>query len=283
MPELPEVETVVRDLIEHRLPGRMIVKAEVFWPRTVAIPDVPRFLARLKQQRILRITRAGKFIVFHLSGERALLIHLRMTGRLTFHGGDDPRDPHEHVILYLNDGRQLRFRDTRKFGRWYLVRDAEDIVKKLGPGPLDDTFNKELFASLFARKRRLLKPLLLDQTFIAGLGNIYVDEALWAAQLHPEERSERLSDQAIERLRCAIIQVLEEGIRNMGTSIGVSRVNFYSVGGRRGGHQDHLKVFRRTRQPCPRCQTPIQRIIVAQRSTHFCPACQKKSLARRLA
>jgi len=276
MPELPEVETVATDLKKYKLIGCTIVKAAVHWPRIIATPLASDFVKRIKGQTVQGISRIGKFIVLKLSKGDTLLIHLRMTGRLDLLPSDAPKDSHEHVVLQLSDGRDLRFRDTRKFGRWYLLQDPMEKLGTLGPGPFDDDFDEGAFINRFLKKNRALKPLLLDQSFIAGLGNIYVDEALWEAKLHPCESSTALKRNDIITLRAAILRVLKDGIENLGTSMGKSRVNFYSIGGRRGRHQDHLKAFRKTGQPCPRCKTPIQRIMVAQRSTHFCPQCQKK-------
>lgn len=275
MPELPEVETVVRDLRAGGLIGRRIEAASVTWPRIIAVPEATDFVATVTGLRFEDIARRGKYIVARLSGPRALLIHLRMTGRLTFVPAGTPRTKHEHVAFALEDGRELRFHDTRKFGRLYLVSDADAIVGHLGPEPLSDAFTARDFLRRMETRRGVLKPLLLDQEFVAGLGNIYVDEALWRARLHPQRRAEALTLEERRRLYRAIRAVLRQGVASMGTSLGVSKTNFYSVAGRRGRNQDRLKVFRRTGEPCPRCATPIRRMVVAQRGTHICPACQR--------
>jgi formamidopyrimidine-DNA glycosylase len=180
------------------------------------------------------------------------------------------------VILRLDDGRDLRFQDTRKFGRWYLVEDAQTRLGKLGPEPLETGFTAACLGNILAKHSRMLKPLLLDQHVIAGIGNIYVDEALWDASLHPCRLSNSLSRTDHGNLHRAIRRVLRRGIRAMGTSLGNASTNFYSVAGRPGRNQDGLRVFRRVGEPCPRCRTPIVRMLVAQRSSHVCPQCQKR-------
>ncbi len=275
MPELPEVETVVRDLRRRKLAGRKIEAVRVYWPRTLANLAPRRFCMLASGSTVQAVERYGKFIILSLSNSRYLLIHLRMTGRLDLKPHAELRDPHEHVVLCLDGGQDLRFRDTRKFGRFYLVRDPAEVTGKLGPDPVRDPFSLEMFRERIVSRCRQIKPLLLDQSFLAGLGNIYVDEALWEAGLHPLKRSDRLKQTEIEKLHRAIGTVLEAGIRNLGTSIGKSAVNFYSLGGRWGQNQDSLNVFRRTGRPCPRCRSRIIRLTVAQRSTHICPQCQK--------
>lgn len=280
MPELPEVETVVRDLREAGLPGRRILDARVRWRRSVAVPSAAAFTRRIRNQRIEAISRRAKFIVIQLSGGDTILVHLRMTGRLTLTPAQAPRDPHEHLILRLDNGSVLRFHDTRKFGRWYLLSDTSQKLGALGPEPFDPSFTGRRFAQRLAGRTGALKPLLLNQAFIAGLGNIYVDEALWDAKLHPLQSADRLKPTQVQALYRGIRKVLRRGIRNLGTSLGDGDSNFYSVGGRRGRAQDELRVFRKTGEPCPRCRTPIERIIVGQRSTHLCPKCQRAPVAK---
>ncbi len=275
MPELPEVETVVRGLRRARLVNRRILDTSIHWPRIVAKPALPEFRARLRGQTIRAITRRAKYIVITLSSGDTVFIHLRMTGALHFHPLGAPRDAHEHVVLTLDDQRELRYRDPRKFGRWTLISDPSSVIGDLGPEPLAASFTMAVLASRLRGRARALKPLLLDQTIVAGLGNIYVDEALWDANLHPLRRGNSLTRPELTRLHAAIGTVLRRGIRAQGTTLGKGSTNFYSVAGRRGRNQDGLKIFRRTGDPCPRCRTPITRIIVAQRSTHLCPKCQR--------
>jgi formamidopyrimidine-DNA glycosylase len=274
MPELPEVQTIVNDLGAARLKGRRITAAKVFWTRTIAEPTARAFCRRIKGQRIKTIRRRGKFIVFEfLSGDH-LLMHLRMSGRLHLVSPDRHRNTHEHVLLTLNGTQQLRFHDTRKFGRLYLTADPEHILGRLGPEPLARGFTSKKLIDRLAPRKRQLKPLLLDQTFIAGLGNIYVDEALWESKIHPCRTAATLTEKEMRALHRAIPLVLKRGLKNLGTSLGTGKANFYSIARHQGRNRDQLKVFRRTGRPCPRCRTKIQRIIVGQRSTHICSKCQ---------
>jgi formamidopyrimidine-DNA glycosylase len=281
MPELPEVETVVRDLRALGLAGRRVVRAEVHWGRTVSGQSPREFVHALRGLRIAHIRRRAKFIVVTFSGGLTLLVHLRMTGQFRLATPGEPRDAHEHVILGFDDGRELRFRDPRKFGRWVLTRDPGRVLGKLGPEPLGPQFRPGAFGQALRGRARLLKPLLLDQAFIAGLGNIYVDEALWGAQLHPCRRADTLTPAECAALFRAIRRVLQRAIRNRGTTLGVARSNFRGLQGH-GRHQLKLNVFHRTGRPCPRCGAAVVRLIVGQRSTHVCPACQpREAHARR--
>ena len=275
MPELPEVQTVVNDLIAAELPGQTITAARVYWPRTIAEPSARAFSRRMKGQTVAAIRRRGKFLVFDLMGGETMLIHLRMSGRLHLVPTATTRSKHEHVVISLDNGKQLRFHDTRKFGRIHLLDDTDGILGKLGPEPLEKGFSSSRFTAMLLARKRILKPLLLDQNFIAGMGNIYVDEALWDAGLHPCRRSDTLTKPEIKALHLAIPKVLKRGLKNLGTSLGTGKANFYSVARRSGRNSDQLNVFRRTGSACPRCNTAIERIIVGQRSTHICGKCQK--------
>lgn len=275
MPELPEVQTVVNDLMAAGIVGTTIKTARVFWPRTIAEPSAQIFCRRIIGRRVAAVRRRAKFIVFDFAGGGHLLVHLRMTGRLLLTSTALKRSKHQHVILGLENRRQLRFQDTRKFGRLYLVENTEKILGHLGPEPLADGFSAKNLAASLNATQRILKPLLLDQRFIAGLGNIYVDEALWESQIHPQRSSASLSEKEIRALHRAIRRVLRRGLQNLGTTLGTGQANFYSIAYNRGRNSDELKVFRRTDEPCPRCKTEITRIVVGQRSTHICPECQK--------
>jgi len=274
MPELPEVQTVVDDLVAAGLCGAAVTGVQIFWPGSIACPEPQLFTRQLVGQRLTRIRRRAKYIVFDFAGGASLLIHLRMTGRLHLIEPEAPRSKHEHVILSFDARRQLRLHDTRKFGRLYFVTEAASITGKLGPEPLERDFTAPAFTALVRARRRQLKPLLLDQSFVAGLGNIYADEALWQARLHPNRQAYTLSRGEAKALHRAVVGVLKRGIANRGTTLGEGATNFYSVGRRKGGNSGYLHVFRRTGLPCPRCKTPIQRILVGQRSTHICPRCQ---------
>jgi formamidopyrimidine-DNA glycosylase len=276
MPELPEVETVSRSL-QQALKGRRIATVtSIAWPRTIAAPVLPIFQERLRDRPILAVTRRAKYVLIHLDQDEALVVHLRMTGRLMVVGTDSKPDAHTHVVMALDNGQQLLFRDTRKFGRiWLLDRDGiAALDQKLGPEPLDTAFTTYDFRSLLRRRKGRLKPLLLDQSVIAGLGNIYVDEALWHAQLHPLQLSNTLDDEQLDRLYAAIRHVLSSSIENRGTTFADYRDGW----GFRGSNQDFLQVYDRSKQPCTRCGTPIERIIVAQRGTHVCPRCQQQTM-----
>lgn len=270
MPELPEVETVVRAL-RRPLVGRTIVGVRNDWPRHIALPAPDELAARLAGRRIEAIDRRGKYLVFSLSDDETLLIHLKMTGHLSVVPADEPPDPYAHTVFNLDDGREMRFRDPRKFGRVYLVRDPAQVTGPLGPEPLADDFSAEELAARLARRRRVLKPLLLDQTFIAGVGNIYADEALFDARLLPTRRSETLTADEIAALHAAIRRVLALGIAREGASIST----YVKPDGQKGDMQNEVAVFRRTGQSCYTCGGPIARIVLGGRSTHFCPNCQR--------
>jgi len=272
MPELPEVETVVRDLRPHLI-GRKIMKAQVRWQKTIAAPSARAFAKSIGGAKITAITRRAKYLIFHLTlgkQDKFLLVHLRMTGGFHLDAPKTPHDKHMHVIFKLSDGYELRFRDTRKFGRMWLVADPELVVGKLGPEPLD--ISPREFHALFGKRRGNLKPVLLDQTFIAGIGNIYADESLWYAKLHPLRRAESLTRDERARLYRAIRHVLARAIAVGGTSIDVM---YKRVNGASGGFQNSLRAFDQDKRPCRRCGTPILKIVVGQRGTHFCPTCQK--------
>ncbi len=276
MPELPEVETVVRGLREP-LVGRTILTAEFPKPagRMTNI-DSDTFAARLQGQRVRSLSRRAKYIVAALDRD-TLLVHLRMTGRLYIRQPQesDPADAYLRVRFTLDDGHELRFSDARKFGRVLLTDAPDSILPALGPEPLEPEFTLEAFAARLAGRKGVLKTLLLNQAFIAGVGNIYADEALNMARLHPLRTADSLSSAEIKRLYHAIRQALETGITMQGASI-----NWYrKPDGTKGEQQQHLRVYHDPRQEkdkrCPECGTPIQTMTVGQRGTHFCPKCQK--------
>ncbi len=274
MPELPEVQTVVDDLNAAGLAGATVTRVSVNWPKTVAGHTPEVFAAQLTGRRIASIRRRAKYIIFDLKPSGHLIVHLRMTGRFDLTHPRTRHNKHEHVLIGLGRQRQLRYIDPRKFGRFYLVRHPEEILASLGPEPLAPNFGARDLAARLGTRKRCLKPLLLDQTFIAGLGNIYVDEALWEAGLHPERRAHTLTEEQIRRLHRAIRKVLRRGLRNLGTTLGTGETTFYSIARNKGRNRDALQVFRRDGRPCPRCRQTISRIIVGQRSTHICRHCQ---------
>lgn len=271
MPELPEVETVVRELRlgsatrGASVVGRTIASVTVRWPRHIATPSARVLKQQLPGQTITGLARRGKYLIFELTRD-VLLIHLKMSGDLVRVGAGAPRDKHAHTIFHFTDGTALRFTDTRKFGKVYLVGRADDVVGRLGPEPLERAFTAARLGRMLADRRRLLKPLLLDQTFIAGLGNIYTDEALHLAGLHPQRVSDSLSAAEVRALWLGIRQALRTGLRHNGASIDWVY--------RGGGFQHFFRVYDQTGKPCRRCGTPIRRMLVGQRGTHFCPTCQ---------
>ncbi len=274
MPELPEVETIVRDMNSRAIRGCSIVAVSTGWKRTLSGMTPQSFKQRIAGAAIGGVSRRGKHIIIHLDGGSRLFIHLRMTGKLLFREAGFRPGPHDHAVFHLSDGRLLVFNDTRKFGRITLVSGDAAPTDGLGPEPLERCFTLRWFQTALATRSRRIKPLLLDQCFIAGLGNIYVDEALWEARIHPERIAASLTASEAVALRTAIRAVLRRGIRNCGTTLGSGATNFYSVAGHRGRNADQLRVFRRTGEPCPACGTAIKRLIVGQRSTHICPHCQ---------
>ncbi|MFO7936345.1 MAG: bifunctional DNA-formamidopyrimidine glycosylase/DNA-(apurinic or apyrimidinic site) lyase [Kiritimatiellia bacterium] len=276
MPELPEIETVIRDMKNRGIRGCSISSVYTGWPAIISDRTPDSFSQFLRQSIIEDVTRRGKYIIMHLSGSKRMLIHLRMTGKLFFQPENYKPGKHDHVVFSLSDRRKLVFNDTRKFGRITLFsKDEDSPISKLGPEPLNREFTASQLASSLKTRSRQIKPLLLDQSFIAGLGNIYTDEALWDARIHPERLSKSIAPDEAEALYKGIRTVLQRGIKNCGTTLGKGRTNFYSVAGRRGRNADELRVFRREGEPCPACGTPIKRILVGQRGTHFCPNCQR--------
>lgn len=270
MPELPEVENYRRDL-SQTLMGRRFTGVYVDWPNQVAIPSVDELTRRLPGQSPLSIDRRGKYLLFRLSNADTLLIHLKMSGRLYVGPASAPPDPHAHVVFRLDQGDELRFHDPRKFGRVYLVDAPMEVVGKLGPEPLDESFTVGQFAGMLADRRGRIKPLLLNQAFLAGLGNIYADEALHVAGLHPLRTADTLTLGEVEQLHAAIRSTLQNAIQHRGTSFD----GFYlDAQGEPGAYQARLRVYGRAGAPCRRCGALIERIVVGQRGTHVCPVCQ---------
>jgi len=270
VPELPEVETLVRILRTGSggappLPGRSIRDVTIGWPGHIARPDAAAFQEAIRGRRIHDVQRRGKYLVFPL-GDAAMLIHLKMSGDLTVVRTDSPGGRFEHTRFHLEDGWDLRFADARKFGKVFLLDDPSGVLGALGPEPMADGFTARVLRDRLRRHARALKPLLLDQTFIAGLGNIYADETLHRARLHPLRRSDRLSDDEARRLWRGIRAALRQGLRHNGASIDWVY--------RGGDFQNHFRVYQRTGEPCPVCGTRIRRIVVGQRGTHYCPSCQ---------
>lgn len=264
MPELPEIETIVRGL-QGPLVGRTFTRVTVLWPNSVRTP-IPDLLGRLPGQRIEALTRRGKYLRFHLSEGDALFLHLKMSGDLLVEPADAPLHPHVRTIFGLDNAHELRFKDTRKFGRVYLVDDPALVVGQLGPEPLAPEFTLDDFQALFRRRSGRLKPLLLNQTFIAGIGNIYADESCFVAGIDPRRPADSLSEAELARLYEAIRQVLARGIMLKGASLDTVY--------RGGEFQNHFQVYGRADRACYTCGAPIRRLVLGGRSTHFCPHCQ---------
>jgi formamidopyrimidine-DNA glycosylase len=264
MPELPEVETFARQL-KPVLVGKKIISADLRWNRTLATPSPGKFKEFVQGQRILDMGRRAKFLHIQLQ-DYSLLIHLRMSGDLLLRDSTTRPGKHDRLIIKLSDKQSLVFKDTRKFGRVWLTANPAEVLGRLGPEPFSRAFTSQWLYGALQRKRRQLKPLLLDQTFIAGLGNIYTDEALHLSKLHPGAASDSVTAPQAEALREAIRRVLREGIRRNGASIDWVY--------RGGEYQHYFRVYGRAGEPCPVCGTEIQRIVVGQRGTHICPQCQ---------
>ncbi len=274
MPELPEVETVKKTL-EKKLAGLTITGVEIMMPKVIREPEPRQFANLVTGKKITKLGRRGKYLLIYLSEFSVLVIHLRMTGRLVYTRPEDPPPRHTHVVFHLSDGCQLRFADMRQFGRILLTdtRRLDQVkgLKDLGPEPLGPEFTREFLRKELKRKRVRLKSLLLDQTFVAGLGNIYADEALYRSRLHPERIAQSLSPREIASLYRSIIEVLEEAILNRGTSMR----DYVDGDGRAGNYQKLLRVYNREGQQCFRCGSNIARIKVGGRSSYYCPSCQK--------
>jgi formamidopyrimidine-DNA glycosylase len=253
---------------------KIISDADLRWHRTLAFPSARKFKELVKGQQIKEVARRAKYFILRLT-DFSLLIHLRMSGDLLIKEGNIKPERHDRLILKLLSGSpsgqsessQLVFNDTRKFGRVWLTAHPEELFTKLGPEPFSRNFTPEWLHTALHNKHRQLKPLLLDQTFVAGLGNIYSDEALNLAKLNPLTSSDSITPKQAEALHAAIRSVLQEGIRRNGASIDWVY--------RGGEFQNYFRVYDRAGKPCPTCGTKIQRIIVGQRSTHFCPKCQR--------
>ena len=277
MPELPEVETTASDL-RPQLVGAQITGVHVLWPRTIAAPDLPLFSALVAGQRIAGVGRRGKFLILGLASGDSLLVHLRMTGGLFVESclTPAPADRYARAWFDLAGGRRLVFSDLRKFGRIWLVESAAEVLGGLGPEPLSPEFTPQVLAEGLRRRRVAIKPLLLNQAVVAGLGNIYADEALFLAGIHPLRPAAELTDDEVQRLHAAIRQVLSEAIGERGTTLR----DFRPPNGGKGNYQEKRRVYGLKGEPCLTCGAPIQRLVIAQRSAHFCPHCQPADGAR---
>ena len=270
MPELPEVETVVR-AIRPKLLNRTITDYQNFWSNRIkSHANADDLRNQIVGQRVRNVRRRAKHIVVELSDDY-LLLHLRMTGHLSVVDGERETNKYIHDIFSLDNGQQLRFQDERKFGTVGLYSNLDAIEAKLGPEPLEDAFTVDVLRQRLAGRKTKMKPLLLNQQFVAGIGNIYADEALFAAKIDPRRTADTLTEEEIGRLHAAIRKVLFLGVEREGASIS----SYIKPDGEKGNMQNAVMVFRRTGAPCYDCGTPIERIKLAQRSTHFCTRCQR--------
>ena len=272
MPELPEVETVRRGL-ERLVVGKTIGQVQVRYAKMIGT-GVDSFVHDLPGQTIERIGRRGKYLLFYLTGG-VLVSHLRMEGKYLFYPDEVPERKHAHVFFQTTDGGTLVYEDVRKFGTMELLRkdqlEAYFAARKLGPEPTEADFLLSPFAAALKRSKKPIKPYLLEQSLVVGLGNIYVDEALWRARIHPARPAASLKPAEVKRLREQIIEVLQLGIEKRGSTIRTYR----NALGEDGTMQDFLQVYGKTGQPCARCGSPIEKIKLGGRGTHLCPHCQK--------
>lgn len=265
MPELPEVETTMR-LLAPDLTGRTVTAVQLAWSRHTPTPA--QLQLELPGRQVTGLSRRAKYLLIHLEpADRTLIIHLGMSGRLSIVCSREAADRYAHTVLALDDGNELRFSDTRKFGRLYWLADPESLLGKLGPEPLSQSFTVQWLIEALSRRKRAIKPLLLEQTWIAGLGNIYADESLFRAGLDPRRPANTLSPAEAAALHAGIREVLAEAIQHQGTSF-----DWVYPDGRM---QSRLQVYGRQGDSCAACGTPIERIVLGQRGTHFCPRCQR--------
>ncbi len=266
MPELPEVETIKNELIPHVI-GRTITGVTLSWDRIVRRPAVAEFMSRVIGQRITALTRRGKYLFFHLSGGGMLVMHMKMTGSLLI---DPAEDRFSRAILDLDNGTQVHFWDPRKFGVMWLDESEDIVAAKLGPEPLEDAFTPEALAGMLRGRKAPIKPVILDQGVIAGIGNMYADESLFDAQIHPLRPAGSLTGAEVARLHASIRRVLLKALRLQGASVR----NYIRPDGRPGTAHEEFSVAHGVGKHCPRCGAPIERIVVRGRGTYLCPACQ---------
>jgi formamidopyrimidine-DNA glycosylase len=275
MPELPEVETIVNDL-RPSLKDRCFTDITILWPRMVLQPSAEELRRRLPGQVVKDIGRRGKYLIFRLASGEALILHLRMTGSLLLKRKGDKHpvsSPYITAIFRLDNGMELVFTDRRKLGTVSLVKDESELNEKLGPEPLDPDFTPQVLAKRLSSRKAPIKAVLCDQEVIAGIGNMYADEALFFARIHPLREANSLSHEEIKMLHKAIRQVLTRAISNGGASIS----DYRRPTGEKGSQQYDFYAAHRGGQTCKVCATPIERITVRNRGTYFCPKCQGKA------
>jgi len=268
MPELPEVQAVV-NYISERINGDTIKDVEVLWHRTIASHKPSRFKELILNHSIKKVYRRGKYIVLHLEGRKNqfLFIHLRMTGTIDIVANLKTPSKHDRLIIKLASGKHFIFNDTRKFGRMYLTTEPLNVTKNLGKEPLSAELNIAQVANEIRSKKGMIKPLLLNQRILVGIGNIYADEALWAAKIHPESPANLIPLEQIKRLIIAIRRILQQAIKLSGTDFGDGVVD---------GGMYSPKIYGRAGKACKRCGFTIKRLLVGQRGTSICANCQKR-------
>ncbi|AGB40424.1 formamidopyrimidine-DNA glycosylase Fpg [Halobacteroides halobius DSM 5150] len=273
MPELPEVQTVV-DTLQGFILNKEITDVKIKQERLIAQSKPEDFKEILIGSKIEEVRRRGKYIIIELDNRYYLVTHLRMTGRFVYTKQDEEHDKYDYIFFKFRGADELRLGSKRQFTRVYLVKDLEDAgsLTKLGPEPLSDEFTLELFKEMLSTRRGRIKPLLLNQKFLAGLGNIYVDEAIYISQIHPLRTADTLSLEEIERLYKAIKQVLREGIKHRGTT----KWDYVDASGQAGEYQNYLRAYGREGEECNRCGSELDRIKVGGRSSYFCPSCQQE-------
>jgi formamidopyrimidine-DNA glycosylase len=273
VPELPEVETI-RSGLEPVLAGRRLEHVTILDPRLTR-PDAPETVAAaLEGERVASVRRRGKYLVFTFESGRHLLVHLRMTGSFRYGGGAGPDDPYRRAVVRLDDGSDIAYRDVRRFGTWLLLEPAEldgYLNERIGEEPLGSGFTTRKLARALHGRRAPVKAALLDQRVVAGLGNIYADEALWYARVHPRRPAGEIAPEEVEALRRGIRRALRTGIARQGATLR----DYRDPNGAAGEMQEAFRVYGRAEEPCRRCGTPIAKTRVAGRSTWFCPACQQ--------
>jgi len=267
MPELPEVETIKNELLPHVI-GHKITGVTILDEKIVRQPSVDEFCSCLIGQKIMGVERRGKYLVLGLSGGEALIIHLKMSGSLLL----KPPDRFTRAILHLDDGTKIYFRDPRKFGAMWLVGDKNTIITKLGPEPLEADFTPKVLAQRLNKRTAPIKALLCDQGFVAGIGNMYADEALFRARIHPLRSGKSLSQAEIKRLHQAIQQILRSAINNKGASVDT----YFRPSGQIGTAHFEFKVAHGRGKNCPKCGKAIERLAVRGRGSYFCPKCQSR-------
>ena len=269
MPELPEVETIKNELLPHVL-GRTITGIDIFWEKIVRHPSLAGFRSCVIGREITGLSRRGKYLFFHLGGGGVLVMHMKMTGSLLVNPSDNR---FTRAVLRLDNGAVVHFWDPRKFGVMWLAENVNVVADSLGPEPLDADFTIKKLAGLLANRKAPVKPVLLDQSIIAGIGNMYADEALFEARIHPLKPAGALSVDEVKRLHRAIRQVLLKALGKKGASVR----NYIRPDGQPGAAHDDFNVAHGVGKNCPRCGVPIRRIVVRGRGTYLCPRCQRES------